>query len=58
MWCGTSYSNMTDITRLITASTGRQFDSFQLPDFVPELIRRCRKEDLLFPLLDFPRGLG
>ncbi len=50
------YSNMTDITRLITESTGRQFDSFLLPDFVPELIRRCRKEDLLFPLLDFLVG--
>jgi hypothetical protein len=50
------YSNMTDITRLITESTGRQFESFSLPDFVPELIRRCRKEDLLFPLLDFLVG--
>ena len=50
------YSNMTDITRLITESTGRQFDSFTLPEFVPELIRRCRKEDLLFPLLDFLVG--
>jgi thioester reductase-like protein len=47
------YSNMTDITRLITESTGRQFEAFTLPEFVPELIRRCRKEDLLFPLLDF-----
>jgi thioester reductase-like protein len=47
------YSNMTDITELITKSTGRQFEQFSLPDFVPELIRRCRKEDLLFPLLDF-----
>lgn len=27
-----------------------------LPDFVPELIRRCRKEDLLFLLLDFLVG--
>jgi thioester reductase-like protein len=50
------YSNMNDITRLITESTGRQFDSFTLPEFVPELIRRCRKEDLLFPLLDFLVG--
>ena len=50
------YSNMTDITRLITESTGRQFEAFALPDFVPELIRRCRKEDLLFPLLDFLVG--
>jgi thioester reductase-like protein len=50
------YSNMNDITRLITESTGRQFESFTLPEFVPELIRRCRKEDLLFPLLDFLVG--
>ena len=50
------YVNMLDITDLITKSTGRQFEIFSLPDFVPELIRRCRKEDLLFPLLDFLVG--
>src|SRR5580658_5082962 len=50
------YSNMMDITGLITKATGRQFETFKLPDFVPELIRRCRKEDLLFPLLDFLVG--
>ena len=50
------YSNMMDITTLITRATGRQFEIFSLPDFVPELIRRCRKEDLLFPLLDFLVG--
>ena len=50
------YSNMLDITRLITKSTGRQFEIFNIKDFVPELIRRCRKEDLLFPLLDFLVG--
>jgi len=50
------YSNMMDITGLITRATGRRFESFSLPDFVPELIRRCRKEDLLFPLLDFLVG--
>ena len=50
------YANMLDITDLITKSTGRRFEIFHLPDFVPELIRRCRKEDLLFPLLDFLVG--
>jgi len=50
------YANMLDITGLITQATGRQFEIFSLPDFVPELIRRCRKEDLLFPLLDFLVG--
>jgi thioester reductase-like protein len=50
------YANMLDITNLITKSTGRQFEIFSISDFVPELIRRCRKEDLLFPLLDFLVG--
>src|SRR6202046_3634058 len=50
------YSNMMDITGLITQATGRQFETFRLPHFVPALIRRCRKEDLLFPLLDFLVG--
>jgi thioester reductase-like protein len=50
------YANMLDITGLITKSTGRQFEIFCVKDFVPELIRRCRKEDLLFPLLDFLVG--
>src|SRR5216684_1133483 len=50
------YANMLDITGLITKATGRQFEVFSLSDFVPELIRRCRKEDLLFPLLDFLVG--
>ena len=50
------YANMLDITGLITRSTGRKFEIFSITDFVPELIRRCRKEDLLFPLLDFLVG--
>ena len=50
------YANMLDITDLITRSTGRQFEIYSITDFVPELIRRCRKEDLLFPLLDFLVG--
>jgi thioester reductase-like protein len=50
------YANMLDITGLITKATGRQFEIFGIHEFVPELIRRCRKEDLLFPLLDFLVG--
>ena len=50
------YANMLDITSLITKATGRKFEIFSIKDFVPELIRRCRKEDLLFPLLDFLVG--
>lgn len=50
------YSNMMDVTRAITALTGRSFELFTLPAFVPEVIRRCTKEDPLFPLLDFLIG--
>src|SRR6204780_3054635 len=50
------YANMLDITGLITKATGGQFESFFLPDFVPQLIRGGRREDLLFPLLDFLVG--
>ena len=50
------YANMLDITGLITKATGRQFEIFSLPNFVPELIRRCGKEDLLYPLMDFLVG--
>ncbi len=50
------YANMLDITGLITKLTGRRFEIFNISNFVPELIRRCRKEDLLFPLLDFLVG--
>jgi thioester reductase-like protein len=50
------YANMLDITDLITKARGQRFDIFGIRDFVPELIRRCRKEDLLYPLLDFLVG--
>jgi thioester reductase-like protein len=50
------YANMLDITGLITKATGRRFEIFSISEFVPELIRRCRKEDLLYPLLDFLVG--
>ena len=50
------YANMLDITDLITKATGQRFEIFGIRDFVPELIRRCRKEDLLYPLLDFLVG--
>ncbi len=50
------YANMIDVTRIITRKTGRQFEPFDLPSFVPEVIRRCTQEDYLFPLLDFLVG--
>jgi len=50
------YANMMDIVGIITMMTGRQFELFKLPEFVPEVIKRCTKDDLLFPLLDFLIG--
>jgi thioester reductase-like protein len=47
------YQTMKDVTDAMTLQTGRHFDLFDLQRFVPEVIRRCRREDLLFPLLDF-----
>jgi thioester reductase-like protein len=50
------YSSMVDITNIISGITDRQFKSYPLPLFVPELIKHCTKEDPLFPLLDFLVG--
>jgi thioester reductase-like protein len=61
--CGSSYHvvrdeyvNMMDVCEIITAKTGREFELYSLPEFVPEVIRRCTKDDLLYPLLDFLVG--
>lgn len=50
------YANMMDVTTIITDLTGRRFDQFDLPGFVPEVVRRCTPADPLFPLLDFLVG--
>ncbi|HET7189700.1 MAG TPA: thioester reductase domain-containing protein, partial [Gemmatimonadaceae bacterium] len=50
------YANMVDVIRIIGARTGRRFQLFPLREFVPEVIRRCTRDDLLFPLLDFLIG--
>jgi thioester reductase-like protein len=50
------YANMSDVIRIVERLTGRQFEVFDLPDFVPEVIRRCTGDDPLFPLLDFLVG--
>lgn len=47
------YARMKDITDIITQLTGKKFSGYELPQFVPEVVARCGKEDLLFPLLDF-----
>ena len=50
------YSNMLDVTGIITTITGREFELYKVHDFVPQVIRRCTKDDPLFPLLDFLIG--
>lgn len=47
------YAKMLDITNLIEELTGIKFKTYPLAEFVPEVIDRCTKEDLLFPLMDF-----
>jgi thioester reductase-like protein len=51
-----AYANMIDIVNVITKLTGHSFTFYKLPKFVPEVIRRCTRDDLLFPLLDFLVG--
>lgn len=41
------------ITDKISEKTGASFELFDLPEFVPEVIRRCTRADPLYPLLDF-----
>jgi thioester reductase-like protein len=50
------YASMMDITEIVTRLTGRQFEMFKIANFVPEVIKRCTKDDPLFPLLDFLIG--
>jgi thioester reductase-like protein len=47
------YASMKDITNILAQLTGKTFQQFSLSDFVPEVVGRCQKEDLLFPLLNF-----
>jgi thioester reductase-like protein len=51
-----AYCNMSDVLAIITRLTGRRFALFDLAAFVPEVIRRCTRDDLLYPLLDFLVG--
>src|SRR5690606_9851099 len=47
------YNNMMDITNIISKLSDQKFNNLKLPDFVPQIVERCTKDDLLFPLLDF-----
>jgi thioester reductase-like protein len=48
-----TYDTMQDVTDVLSDLTGRDFAIFPMEDFVPEVVQRCRKEDLLAPLLNF-----
>ena len=48
-----SYSTMMDISGILGELTQRQFTNYDLTEFVPRVIERCRRDDLLFPLLNF-----
>lgn len=47
------YASLSDVTAIICQMTGREFRNYPLPEFVPEVIKRCRPGDILFPLLEF-----
>jgi thioester reductase-like protein len=51
-----AYAAMPDVIAVITRLTGRKFLPYELAAFVPEVIRRCTRDDLLYPLLDFLVG--
>jgi thioester reductase-like protein len=44
---------MPQITEFISQITNIRFDAFSLKDFIPEVVERCTRDDLLYPLLDF-----
>ncbi len=50
------YYTIMDITSEITRQTGRGFKLFSPSDFVPEVVKRCTRDDLLYPLMDFLIG--
>jgi len=47
------YSNMMEIMQIIQKHTDIKLREYKLKQFVPEVVARCKKDDLLFPLLDF-----
>jgi thioester reductase-like protein len=51
-----AFEQMRDVTGILGARLGREFELFELHDFVSQVIRRCTREDPLFPLLDFLIG--
>ena len=48
-----NYSTMKDVTEILGGMVGKSFLNYSLKEYVPEVVSRCQKEDLLFPLLNF-----
>lgn len=48
-----AYSTMQDVTDRLALLSGKSFRNYDLKSFVPEVVGRCEKHDLLFPLLNF-----
>jgi thioester reductase-like protein len=47
------YATLTDITEIFNELTQTEFTRYPVKEFVPLMIERCRKGDLLFPLVNF-----
>ena len=47
------FSSMQDVTAILSQLAEREFRNYPLKEFVPEVISLCKKDDLLFPLLNF-----
>ena len=47
------FSSMKDVTKILSKLAEKEFHHFPLKEFVPEVISKCKKDDLLFPLLNF-----
>lgn len=48
-----TYSSMRDVTDILTRMIEKPFVIFPLNKYVLEVVSRCNKDDLLFPLLNF-----
>lgn len=48
-----NYSTMQHVTDILSVLAGKSFVNYDLKTFVPEVVSRCQKDDLLFPLLNF-----
>jgi thioester reductase-like protein len=47
------YANMKEVTTLLGQLNHQSFKHYKLKEFVSEVVSRCDKTDLLFPLLNF-----